>query len=129
LFLGLPFDPNFFRWQMGDFLGATMIAVVLEVGISAALSYYKKYIGKSFVGRAMNLVGNHRKLLAASVTFSVLLLYEIQEMSAHGLFDYKDMVAYTAGIAMYLSIEWIWRKYLLAKVTGIGKLRTIFKRH
>lgn len=111
--IGLVPDTDFFRWQISDFFGAGYYTFCATLAAEPTLKYFGE---KEIFGKDSEWWDDMTERVAAFTTGVILTTYEVlQAHMSHKPIDHKDIVAYIAGLGLYLSSEEIWKKYQLFK--------------
>jgi hypothetical protein len=113
---GASIDTNFFRWQMSDVFVAPLLAEYLDHRIlDDALTLFPD-------GEIKDWMEKHREAASALTVGAFCAVYEVMQAIEPGrTLDVHDLVAYTAGLLMYMGRRSIFDGYanLREKITDI----------
>lgn len=134
--IGLEPDTNFFRWQMSDFFGiAYWTYFWRHTLVRYAIGQIQE---KGLFGRDKQWYEKNASLISAFGVGTTLGAYEILQgvLKSRSLdvgdmiscIDVKDMIAYIAGIGLFLGSEKIFQEYLKLKNDFKGKVAPFFKK-
>lgn len=104
--LGTEIDTDFFRYQMTDVFFAPYCAVIAKINIDFVLNAIP-------AGTLKTLIDNSKDIVPILIFGAVCVAYEIGQAQEPGrTLDVPDLMAYAAGLLIYLSRNAIFNQYL-----------------